>query len=60
MHALARRLVRPALTLELAFLAVGTVTLWGDPRSARSFAAFVAVSAVAVAVAALVRPPRRH
>jgi hypothetical protein len=55
-----RRLVRPALTLRMALLAVGVAALWGDTRWARSYVVFVAVTAATVAVAALIRPAGRR
>lgn len=55
-----RRLFRPALTLGMALSALAAVTLWGDPRWARSYAAFVAVTAAALVLAPVVGLARRR
>jgi hypothetical protein len=54
-----RRLFRPALTLGMALPALAVVALWGDPRWARSYAIFVAVTAAVLVLAALTRSARR-
>ena len=55
-----RRLVRPAVTLRMALVAIGVAALWGDTRWARSYVVFVAVTAVTAALAAFVEPARRR
>jgi hypothetical protein len=55
-----RRLVRPAVTLRMALVAVGVAALWGDTHWARSYVVLVAVTAATAALAALVRPARRR
>ena len=51
-------LSRPVLTLAPAPFALAAVALWGAPGWLGSYALFVAVTAAAVVLAALVRPGR--
>jgi len=57
MHALGRRFACLAPTFWTALAALAAVALWGDPRWASAFYAFVAVTG-AVLVAAVVTRPR--